>query len=106
MSRVVLSAVQLRRAIENSGGLWTVRELQAIGVLRWGDNKAQLPPDVRVGRLTYFCGYDMVEFAEGLGRAHAAESMHEAIVQRLAETRQWTAGKRSFPYPERSAASI
>ena len=75
--RVVLSAIQLRRALENAGGLWTPQDLLNMQVSRYGDS--DLPPEIRIGRLNYYTGYDMLSWAEGLGRAAAAENLHEAI---------------------------
>lgn len=83
-----LSAIQLRRAIENSGGLWTAEELLRIEVLREGDSRGKLPPGVFINGVTYRCGYDMVEYAEKLGRAHSAEKMSEEINTRLGQTRR------------------
>lgn len=91
--RPKLSAVQLQRAIENAGGLWSVIELRRMGVLRWGDRIPQGTVTVTVQKAQdrrfvdnfsrYFTGYDMLRFCEEQQRPAAAEVMEAAITARL-----------------------
>ena len=91
MTRVVLSALQLRRALDNAGGLWSVPALQKMNVIREGDIRIpELPKQVRIGRLTYFCGWDMVAFAEQQGRAAAADALQDAIQSRDWQHEDWS----------------
>lgn len=86
--RVQLSAIQLRRAIENAGELFTAEDLIKLDVVRTEDKRADLPAPVFIGGITYRGGYDCLAFAEKLERWSAVDKLSAEIEIRLARLRR------------------